>query len=639
MTAFKSVFSFNDTDGSGPQAALVMGVNGLFYGTTVTGGEGGGNGTIFSFNPTSNVATTMHSFNGLEGDGRQPQAALVTGPNGLYYGTTYYGGGITDKGTIFSFNPTSSPPVETLHSFTGVDGDGMYPQAALVMGVNGLFYGTTNFGGGITDYGTIFSFNPSSSPPVETLYSFTGVDGDGIYPSAALVMGVNGVFYGTTSNGGSGDDKGTIFSFNPTSSPPVETVHSFTGLDPDGANPYAALVMGPDGIFYGTTDSGGKYAKGTIFSFNPTSSPPVETVYSFNGTDGVSPSTALVMGTDGLFYGTTYNGGSVADLGTIFSFNPTTKVLTTVHSFNGTDGANPYAALVMGPEGLFYGTTIGGGENNQGTIYSIAVPIPAPPVPPPPPTPPVPPTDSFSVDIAVKFSKPFAEWTQADTTSALAQIAATANVPGDRVILKALTSGSTILEAQVLYVATYAEALAIQNRLDVIVFTGLGGYIVIGVRIIQPVLQSNICFPAGTLVRTDQGEVAIDLLQPGKHTLGGKAIHYITQTITMDKYLIHVGKDAFGVNKPSRPTVMSKDHKIEYDWELVPVYRFLDYMDELKKVKYNGEVLYNVLLAEYGTMSVNNLRCETLDPTSPIACVYRGVAYKEVKAAKGRFKR
>jgi hypothetical protein len=249
------------------------------------------------------------------------------------------------------------------------------------------------------------------------------------------------------------------------------------------------------------------------------------------------------------------------------------------------------------------------------------------------------PTDSFSVDIAVKFSKPFAEWTQADTTSALAQIAATANVTGDRVILKALTSGSTILEAQVLYVATYAEALAIQNRLDVIVFTGLGGYIVIGVRIIQPVLQSNICFPAGTLVRTDQGEVAIDLLQPGKHTLGGKAIQHLTRTQSRDTYLIHVGKDALGWNKPSRPTVLTKDHKIEYEGALIQAHRLSSYSENVTKVKYNGEVLYNVLLAEYGTMSVNNLRCETLDPTSPIACVYRGVAYKEVKAAKGRFKR
>jgi hypothetical protein len=206
------------------------------------------------------------------------------------------------------------------------------------------------------------------------------------------------------------------------------------------------------------------------------------------------------------------------------------------------------------------------------------------------------------------------------------------------VILTGLKAGSTILEAQVIYVATYAEALAIQNRLEIIAFTGLGGYIIISVRIIQPVLQSNICFPAGTLVKTDQGEIAIDLLQPDKHTLGGKAIQHLTRTQSRETYLIRVEKDALGWNKPSRPTILTKDHKIEYEGALVQAHRLSSYSDNVTKVKYNGEVLYNVLLEEYGTMSVNNLRCETLDPTSPIACIYRGVAYKEVKTTKGRFK-
>jgi hypothetical protein len=152
------------------------------------------------------------------------------------------------------------------------------------------------------------------------------------------------------------------------------------------------------------------------------------------------------------------------------------------------------------------------------------------------------------------------------------------------------------------------------------------------------VVHSNICFPAGTLIQTDQGEVAIERLQRGKHTLGRQAIKHITQTISTDKYLVLVGKDAFGKNKPTKPTVMSKDHKIEFQGELVPVYRFLDCLEDVKKVKYTGEILYNVLLAEYGTMSVNNLRCETLDPTSPIGCLYRGVAYKEGKTENSRFK-
>jgi hypothetical protein len=151
-------------------------------------------------------------------------------------------------------------------------------------------------------------------------------------------------------------------------------------------------------------------------------------------------------------------------------------------------------------------------------------------------------------------------------------------------------------------------------------------------------LISNICFPAGTKVRTDQGEVFIEAIRPGIHTIHKKAIQHVTKTISTDKYLIRVEQHALGKNKPTKPTVMSKDHKVEYDGYLVPVYRLLDYLTGVKKVKYSGELLYNVLLAEYGTMSVNNLTCETLEPTSPIACVYRGVAYKEVKEERGRFK-
>jgi hypothetical protein len=153
-----------------------------------------------------------------------------------------------------------------------------------------------------------------------------------------------------------------------------------------------------------------------------------------------------------------------------------------------------------------------------------------------------------------------------------------------------------------------------------------------------PVLQSNICFPADTPIKTDQGEVAIEKLQPGKHTLGRQTIKHVTQTITSDNYLIRIEKGAFGKNKPTKPTVMSKDHKIEYEGDLVPAYRFLDYVEGVKKVKYSGEILYNVLLEGYGTMSVNNLRCETLEPTSPIACVYRGVAYKKEIVPQCRFK-
>jgi hypothetical protein len=178
----------------------------------------------------------------------------------------------------------------------------------------------------------------------------------------------------------------------------------------------------------------------------------------------------------------------------------------------------------------------------------------------------------------------------------------------------------------------------IQSKLEYIQFTGLGPYIITSVTIIPPVIQSKICFPAGTLIKTDQGEVAIEKLQRGRHTIGRQVIKHITQTISTDKYLIKIENNAFDLNKPNKPTIMSKDHKIEFQGALVPAYRLLDYTTKVKKVKYSGEILYNVLLEQHGTMSVNNLRCETLDPTSPIGCLYRGVIYKEEQVKNRWFK-
>ena len=137
-----------------------------------------------------------------------------------------------------------------------------------------------------------------------------------------------------------------------------------------------------------------------------------------------------------------------------------------------------------------------------------------------------------------------------------------------------------------------------------------------------PMPISNICFPAGTPIKTDQGIVNIDLLNKHRHTINKHSILHITRTTTLDKYLIKFEKNALNRNCPSQKTIMTKDHLLEFQGRMVPAYRFLDYSDQVKKVKYNGEVLYNVLLAQHGKMEVNNLVCETLHPENIIAKLY-----------------
>ena len=154
-----------------------------------------------------------------------------------------------------------------------------------------------------------------------------------------------------------------------------------------------------------------------------------------------------------------------------------------------------------------------------------------------------------------------------------------------------------------------------------IVFAGQNFYIG-SVASTVPIPISNICFPAGTPIQTDQGCIPIEKLDPTRHTLAGQAIRHITQTVTLDQYLILFLKNSLGRNYPSANTIMTKDHQIEFNGQLVPAYRFLNFSPEVKKVKYSGEILYNVLLATHSTMVVNNLVCETLHPENLIAKLY-----------------
>ena len=122
------------------------------------------------------------------------------------------------------------------------------------------------------------------------------------------------------------------------------------------------------------------------------------------------------------------------------------------------------------------------------------------------------------------------------------------------------------------------------------------------------------CFPAGTPVQTDQGVTAIEQLAPGEHTLRGKSIIAITQTRPLQKHIVCFEKDSIGKNVPSQQTLCSKEHKVLYQGEMIKARDLADMCKNVKKVSYNGETLYNVLLEKHGKMLVNNMICETLHP-------------------------
>jgi uncharacterized repeat protein (TIGR03803 family) len=364
---FKSLYSFDSTDGANPYAGLVQGTDGNFYGTTYVGGHNN-YGTVFKITPSGKL-TTLYSFCSKSScaDGARPYAGLVQGTNGDFYGTTGEGGGV-GSGTVFKITPSGK--LTTLHSFDGKDGSG--PYAALVQGANGDFYGTTLQGGAGTactaNCGTVFEISPSGKP--KTLYNFCFKSDctDGYYPSGALVQGANGDFYGTTREGGA-HNLGTVFKITPSGK--LTTLWSFDGTD--GANPYGGLVQATDGDFYGTTGGGGAIkgvSYGTVFKITPSGK--LTTLHSFDATDGYYPYGGLVQATDGNFYGTTRLLAGPYNDGTIFKITPSGK-LTTLWSFDGTDGDQPYAGLVQDTNGSFYGTTVLGGANGDGTVFSLSV--------------------------------------------------------------------------------------------------------------------------------------------------------------------------------------------------------------------------------------------------------------------------
>jgi len=184
---------------------------------------------------------------------------------------------------------------------------------------------------------------------------------------AALVQGLDGNLYGTTSARGA-HGKGTVFRITPGGT--VTTLYSFCAKSKcaDGSTPYGGLVLGTDGNFYGMTFIGGTLNAGTVYKITPTGK--LTTLHSFSFTDGYNPYDALVQGSDGNFYGTTTYGGTHL-IGNVFKMTPQ-GVVTNLHSFNSSDGSEPEAGLIQGTDGNFYGTTYtGGATGSYGTAFKI----------------------------------------------------------------------------------------------------------------------------------------------------------------------------------------------------------------------------------------------------------------------------
>ena len=386
------LYSFaGGSDGAQPQAAVVD-VNGTFYGTTKAGGTNGslcptGCGTAFSF--SGSTEHILHRFSGA--DGLAPQAPL-TKIGTLLYGTTWWGGGTSNAGTVFSISLSGT--VNVLHAFNGTDG--LHSLAAVINAkplARRTVYGTAS--GQYINPGTAFALIVSGGQQgrFAVLHTFTGAP-DGYGPSSPLVQ-LNGQLYGTTINGGYSNSKygstphcrfyyggtcGTLFSLTNSGQEHVKWefgIPNYNGSQ-DGAGPSGQLaVLG--GVLYGTTGQGGDvshywpFGAGTVFSYNPYGFSQPETVlhrFDPNSGDGAFPNGGLIV-RNGNFYGTTHSGGTYG-YGTVFEITPS-GTETILHSFgfpSSGDGEGPNGSLLF-VRGVFYGTTDSGGTQGLGTIFAV----------------------------------------------------------------------------------------------------------------------------------------------------------------------------------------------------------------------------------------------------------------------------
>ena len=247
-------FTGSATDGGNPFGNVILGSDGSFYGTTSLGGPNSG-GTVYKLDPTTHHLTNVYSF--AKNDYWGPEAALVQGKDGNFYGSTFSQGPtipLVQMGAFFKLAPngqiTVLPPSVNVAL-----------QAPLIEGSDGNFYGLSGEGDFLGSFNGVFSLTPSGT--LNILQTFP------VSPTGALVQGPNGSLYGITSGGGA-VEFGTLFSIS-TDGKTFTVLHSFgDGTVPnDGLEPLGTLIVGMDGKLYGTTIGGGSKGLGTVFKFSP----------------------------------------------------------------------------------------------------------------------------------------------------------------------------------------------------------------------------------------------------------------------------------------------------------------------------------------------------------------------------------
>jgi len=370
-------FTGGANDGGKPYGWLVADSNGVLYGTTSIGGTAN-QGTVFSLTPGKTAKAAwkkkiLHSFSGA--DGATPYAGLTIDSTGTLYGTTT-AGGAHHKGAVFKLTPPSFT-YTLLYSFKGNTTDGGNPFAGLAVDANGKLYGATTTGG-TEGFGTVFKMSaPSFKPAVLHSFPLLQDGADGKNPHGTPILDSHNNIYGTAVNGGV-TQGGAVFKVTATGT--ATALNAGFGLNANGKHPYSELLLDGTGAFYGTTFQGGTANHGTVFRF-ATPNATAKLLFKFTGANGSGPDAGVIADAGGILFGSTFNGGA-QNQGTVFKLLPPANGQTAwnesvMYSFSAgtSDGANPYAKVLLGTNSTLYGTTSGGGSpactGGCGMVYRI----------------------------------------------------------------------------------------------------------------------------------------------------------------------------------------------------------------------------------------------------------------------------
>ncbi|MGP8214628.1 MAG: choice-of-anchor tandem repeat GloVer-containing protein [Bacteroidia bacterium] len=336
----KTVFNFSATTGILPTGTLLQATNGLLYGITSAGGINN-TGTIFSFNPYTYKDSVLLNFSSTLGSDGGGSNSLIEAKNGLLYGTTIGEGKGSHEGTLFNYNINTNQYIQ-LYAFDSLSGNGP-SEKPIEDTTTGVLYGLTE-AGGMYNEGVLYEYNTllNKDSVLVNLDSATGDVPTGSYP---LLLS-KGILFGVTFGGGI-NNRGAIFSYNINSGQDT-VIHSFDGVH--GESPVANnLILASNGLLYGMVPVGGTSGNGVLFSLDPsTDNYNILVNFTDSGSSGNFLSYGYIMQDpdNGIIYGTTVGGGT-NDNGVIFSYNITTGVETVLYKFSGPDGSSPYEGMTL----------------------------------------------------------------------------------------------------------------------------------------------------------------------------------------------------------------------------------------------------------------------------------------------------